>query len=176
MCRLHGQHVPWQGGPAAAVPAAGLGAKACSRTAGKTQNNVYQESALGELISSCTVPKTLQGRKLCYYQAAPHPSPAKLHGGCAIVVTAATSGDQTSKPLLSGCKGTDSLFMKQHHQHGDVQCSAPSPAWQGQLWDLAGEAWKGNTCNHPSAPSKGNMRCVQYTGKGEKCQSSSSHL
>lgn len=32
----------------------GSGPSACKRTAGKTQNNMYQESALGELISSRT--------------------------------------------------------------------------------------------------------------------------
>lgn len=164
------------GRPSAAVPAAGLGAKACSRTAGKTQNNAFQESALGELISSHTwlwvaqnSPQDTAGEEtVTIWQ---HLTPA-LHG-CAIAVTAtspsrtAAKGGQTSKPpLLSRCKGTDSLFMKlSTTSMGMGDALLPAQLRRGSFgvwlgWRSMEEKY--STCNHPCASSKGSLRCVQH--------------
>lgn len=64
--------------------------------------------------------------------------------------TAATPGDQTSKPpLLSRCKGTDSLCMElSTTSMGNVRCSAPSPARHGQLGGLAGLEKHGREIQH----------------------------
>lgn len=169
---------PPQGGPTAAVPAAGLGAKACSRTAGKTQNNVFQESALGELISSHTwlwvaqhSPQDTAGEETLTIRQHLTPALQSYMVSCAIIVTAA-KGDQTSKPpLLSRCKGTDSLFRKLSTTSMGM-CDALLPAQLGMSSFGVWLGWRSmeekySICNHRSASSKGSLRCTVHNKGGK---------
>lgn len=147
-------------GGAAVLPVSrllGSGPSACRRTAGKTQNNMYQERALGELISSHTwlwiaqhIPQDTAGEEtplpVTLRQRLAPALPSCAAGFAVAVSTGSAAGtgrraarlrgaDRQHQALLPAAIPGDKteqniavLQVQRHHHHWDARRSAPSPA------------------------------------------------